>query len=86
MVHPDFQSVLEDEGWVCWSDTQELIPRDTDGANYFSRKVLAQLEGRTRVTYLSLTADANALRILPTLLNRLEEEGFALQLPLEYRL
>jgi len=86
MVHPDFQSVLEDEGWVCWSDTQELTPRETDGANYFSRKVLAQLEGRTRVTYLSMVADAHALRILPVLLDRLEEGGFELHLPLEHRL
>ena len=86
MVHPDFQSELEDEGWVCWSDTLELTPRDTDGANYFSRKVLGQLSGRTRTTYLSMAADAHALRILPTLLDRLEEEGFALQLPLEHRI
>jgi hypothetical protein len=86
MVHPDFRKELEGEGWVCWSDTMELTPRETDGANYFSRKVIGQLSGRTRTTYLSMVADAHALRILPTLLDRLEEEGFELHLPLEHRL
>ncbi|MBQ8801249.1 MAG: hypothetical protein IJZ52_03050 [Clostridium sp.] len=85
-VPTDYRETLEAEGWVCWNDTLELKPGDNDGPSYFSRRTLNQLSGRTRSTYLSLEAEENALRILPTLLGRLEEEGFDLALPLETRL
>ena len=85
-VPTEYRETLEAEGWVCWNGTLELRPGDNDGPSYFSRRTLNQLSGRTRSTYLSLVAGENALRVLPTLLRRLEEEGFELAVPLETRL
>ena len=82
----EYLSWLEREGWVCWNSTLELSPGDGDGATYFARRTLARLEGRTKSVYLMLDVSSNTLRVLPTLLTRLEEEGFDLDLPLETRL
>lgn len=77
---------LEREGWVSWNSTLELVPGDGDGATSFARRTLTRLEGRTKATYLLLENNSNTLRILPTLLSRLEEAGFETDLPLETRL
>lgn len=83
---PEHRQALEEEGWICWKSTLDLTPGDNSGANYFTRRVLTQLDGRTGATYLALDADSNALRVLPTLLLRLAEEGFDLRVPLETRI
>lgn len=85
-VPTEYRETLEQEGWVCWNGTLELRPGDNDGPSYFARRTLNQLNGRTRSTYLSLEAGSNTLRVLPTLLKRLEEEGFDLAVPLETHL
>ena len=82
----EYQSWLEREGWVCWNSTLELTPGDGDGATNFARRTLARLEGRTKSTYLLLDVSSHTLRVLPTLLTRLKEAGFDLDLPLETRL
>lgn len=77
---------LEQEHWICWDGTLDLTPGDGDGPSYFARRTLGRLNGRTRTTYLSLSVNANTLRVLPTLLTQLEEAGYNLTLPLETRL
>lgn len=85
-VPAEYLETLEQEGWVCWNATLELTPGDNDGPGYFARRTISRLDGRTRSTYLSLDAGENTLRILPTLLARLEEAGYDLAVPLETRL
>lgn len=85
-VPAEYRETLEAEGWICWNGTLDLEPGDNDGPSYFTRRTLNQLNGRTRSTYLSMEAGDDALRILPTLLRRLEEEGFVWVVPLETRL
>ena len=85
-VSADFREELERDGWVCWNSTLDLEPGQSSGANYFANRVANQLGNRTRDTYLSLPASADTVRILPTLLRRLDDEGFELELPLETRI
>ena len=85
-VPGEFREELEQEGWICWRSTLDLSPEDNSGANYFARRVLTQLGNRTRDTYLTLNVSANTVRILPTLLKNLDENGFELELPLETKL
>lgn len=80
------QAALEKEGWVCWDETLLLSPSDTVGSSYFASSTLNQLSGRNRVTYLTLTGDANGARVLSTLLWQLSENHFILGIPLETRL
>lgn len=82
----EYQKTLEDGGWICWNSTLELSPGDATGANYFARRTLNQLNGRKRATYLTLDVSENTLRVLPTLIRQLKEEGYHLALPLETRL
>ncbi len=86
LVDKELREKVEQEGWVCWNSTLELTPTSTSGANYFSRRTITQLGNRTRDTYLTLDVSVDTVRILPTLLLRLDEEGFELGLPLETRL
>lgn len=85
-VSKELREQLEMEGWICWSSTLDLSPESTTGANYFSNRVLNQLGNRTRDTYLSLNISLDTVRILPILLQRLDEKGFELELPLETRI
>lgn len=86
LVEKDLRGELEAEGWVCWNSTLDLTPDSASGANYFSNRVLNQLGNRTRDTYLTLDVSADTVRVLLTLLHRLEEEGFELELPLETKI
>lgn len=81
-----YHSTLEEEGWVCWSETLDLDPSDTVGANTFASNTLRRLSGRTGSVYLTIDADANAVRILSSLLRQLENNHFILSTPLETRL
>lgn len=86
MVPQEQRATFKQESWVCWNGTLDLTPTDSVGPNYFSSRVMAQLKGRELPTYLSLDVSANTLRVLPTLLNQLENGGFHVELPLETRL
>lgn len=77
---------LEGQGWICWESTMELAPTASTGANYFSNRVISSLGSRTRDVYLEMELNADTLRVLPTLLLRLEDSGFEIGLPLETRI
>ena len=85
-VPDDQRKTLENEGWVCWTETLSLAPNSSTGPNAFAANTLERLEGRTRATYLTLTGDGNTVRILPTLLRKLKDGQFAVSIPMETRL
>ena len=85
-VPKSYRSTLEEEGWVCWSETLSLDPSDTVGANTFASNTLRRLSGRTGSVYLTMDADANTARVLASLLRQLENNHFILSTPLETRL
>jgi len=85
LVPRDHRDAAEAAGWVCWKETLALRPVSA-AAQSFTAGVLEQLSGRTRSTYLTLEGGSNAARVLPTLLRRLEEEHFILNIPMETRI
>jgi len=85
-VPDDQRKTLENEGWVCWTETLSLAPSATTGPNTFAANTLDRLEGRTRATYLTLTGDGNTVRVLPTLLRKLKDGQFVVSIPMETRL
>ena len=84
-VPKDQRSALE-EGWVCWSETMALAPTATVGVNTFAANTLNRLEKRTWDTYVTMEGDANAARVLPTLLRQMKNSHFVVSIPLETRL
>ena len=80
------RAALEEEGWVCWSESHVLDPSDTVGPAAFANTTLRRLEGRTRATYLTMDADGNTARVLSTLLNQLDYHHFVVSIPMETRL
>ena len=85
-VPKDQRSALEEEGWVCWSETMALAPTATVGVNTFAANTLNRLEKRTWDTYVTMEGDANAARVLPTLLRQMKNSHFVVSIPLETRL
>ena len=85
-VPDDQRKTLENEGWVCWTETLSLAPGAATGPNTFAAKTLERLEGRTRATYLTLPGDGNTVRVLPTLLRKLKDGQFVVSIPMETRL
>ena len=80
------RAAVEQEGWVCWSETLSMAPGQDAGAGSFASSVLRRLQGRSARTYLTLPGDANTARVLSTLLRELEDSDFTLSTPLETRL
>ena len=85
-VPKDQRSALEEEGWVCWSETMALAPTATVGVNTFAANTLNRLEKRTWDTFVTMEGDANAARVLPTLLRQLRNSHYVVSIPLETRL
>ncbi len=86
LVPQDQRSALEGEGWVFWRETMSLSPSVTVGPNTFAYNTVRQLAGRTKNTYLTLDGNANAARILPSLLRQLSSKHFVVSIPMETRL
>ncbi|MEM5780529.1 MAG: hypothetical protein AAGU02_05225 [Lawsonibacter sp.] len=86
LVPQDQRSALEGEGWVFWRETMSLSPSVTVGPNTFAYNTVRQLTGRTKNTYLTLDGNANAARILPSLLRQLGSKHFVVNIPMETRL
>jgi len=86
LVPRDQRQAAADAGWVCWKETLALTPTHSVGATTFSNNALAQLDGRTRTTYLTLQGGEDAARVLPTLLRRLAGSNFILNIPMETKL
>ena len=85
-VPQEQMEAIEADGWVCWDETILLEPSDTTGVSSYCSRIMAQLEGRNLVTYLTLSGDANGARVLSTLLRQLSSEHFVVGTPLETRL
>jgi len=85
-VPKDQRGIMEDEGWVCWSESYSFTPANSVTGTAFSETVLNRLSGRTRATYLNLEGGTNVARVLPMLLRRLESNYFDINIPLETRL
>ncbi len=82
----DRHEALEQDGWICWDETVRLSPTAQTGANAYVQQVMGQLDGRNRVTYLTLSGDDAGVRILSPLLGQLANQHFVLGIPLETRL
>lgn len=80
------QSALEEEGWVCWSETLALEPGAATGAVTFANQVLNRLGTRYRTVYLTLEGGENTARVLPALLRQMNSSHYMLSVPLETRL
>ena len=86
LVPASQRSALEEEGWVCWSATVSTVPDAGVGASTFASRVIRQIPSQSTRVYLTLDAGAQSARVLPTLLQRLEDRSYAVSVPLETRL
>ena len=86
LVPESQRAELEKEGWICWDETASAPSAQGANANTYANQVLNRIDGnRTRV-YLTLEADSETARVLPTLLWKLSAEGYGVSVPLETRL
>lgn len=85
-VPKDQRAIMENEGWVCWSETLSLSPTSNTGANAFASSTLRRLAGRTRPAYLTMPGTADSARVLPALLRQLKSSSFVVSVPMETRL
>lgn len=77
---------LEEQGWVCWSETLYLEPSDTVGGSAFAGTVLNRLSTRRRTVCLTLEGGGNTARILSALLRQLSGSNYIVAIPMETKL
>lgn len=77
---------LEKDNWVCWRDTQNGSVRTSERASVYAQRMVNGLGVRRRTVYLTLDDSAATARVIPSLLDRLEEEGYTMLAPLETRM
>jgi hypothetical protein len=85
-VPKDQREALSADGWICWNETLSLSPSNGISSSTFASNTLRRLSGRTRTTYLTIEGNANAVRVLSTLLRQLESKNFMVNVPLETKL
>ena len=73
------------EGWICWQESLNAVPKEGQGSSAFSRSVVRTLSGRGRTAYLTLEGNQIS-RVLSTLLRQLEDGNLTVTVPLETRL
>ena len=84
LVPADQQVTLAEEGWACWRETMNTQPRETERASSYAQRILTAI-GTRRTVRLTLDDSAQTARVLPSLLQQLENNEHRVLLPLETR-
>ncbi len=77
---------LEKDNWVCWRDTQNGSVRTAERAAAYAQRMVNALGTGRRTVYLTMDDSAATARVIGTLLERLEEDGYTMLAPLETRM
>lgn len=77
-------AALKEAGWVCWRETVNAVPRQNERPASYAQRITAAV-GSRRTARLTLDDSPAAARVLPALLQQLEESERRLLLPLETR-
>ncbi len=84
LVPADQREALREEGWVCWQETTNALPRGQERAAAYAQRILNAM-GTRRTVRLTLDDSSQTSRVLPTLLQQLEQKECQVLLPLETR-
>lgn len=80
----DQRGGLEADGWVCWQETVNALPRETERATSYAQRILNAM-GTRRTVRLTLDDSHQTARVLSTLLQQFEQKQCRILLPLETR-
>lgn len=80
----DQHSALLEDGWACWRETVNAVPRGSERPAAYAQRILSAI-GSRRTSRLTLDTSAATARGLPALLEQLEETEHRILLPLETR-
>lgn len=80
------QEALEEQGWVCWRETDLLRPDDTANSASFASNAVRRLGKRDGAVYLTLEGGENTARALSALLRQMDRENYIVSVPMETRM
>ena len=80
----DQYAALKEAGWACWRETINAVPRQNERPASYTQRITAAI-GSRRTTRLTLDDSTATARVLPSLLQQLEETECRILLPLETR-
>ena len=84
LVPADQRETLAEDGWACWRETINALPRDMERAASYAQRILTSI-GSRRTVRLTLDDSDQTARVLPSLLQQLENNEHRVILPLETR-
>lgn len=84
LVPSDQRGALKEEGWACWQETTNALPRGQERAAAYAQRILNAM-GTRRTARLILDDSSQTARVLPTLFQQLEQNECRVLLPLETR-
>ena len=80
------QKALEEQGWICWQQTVDGRPRQSERSAAYVQRMQQTIGTRSRSVYLTLDDSDRTAALLDSLLDRFEEQEYTLATPLESRL
>ena len=80
------QEDLENEGWVTWQETENLVPNAQGDFFPLARSMIQSLSTKKKSTYLTLDTRSDVGKDMSSLIELLEDNQFILTTPLETRL
>lgn len=84
MAPADQHEALKEDGWACWRETVNAIPKTGERPAGYTQRITAAM-GSRRTARLTLDDSTATARMLPSLLRQLEEANRRVLLPLETR-
>lgn len=86
LVPADQRQVLKEDGWVCWRETVNGLPRENERAAVYANRLIKAIGTRSRRVYLTLDDSKTTADVLPALFQKMEQEQYTIITPLETRL
>ena len=81
----DQRTALEEDGWVCWQETTNALPREDERSSAYAQRILRAM-GSRRTVRLTLNDSKHTARVLRALLESLSGEEYRVLPPIETRL
>ena len=79
-------SELAEQGWICWEETAQAVPRAGERASAFAQRVTKSVGTSRRTVNLTLDDSAATAAAIGALLTRLDTQDYTVVAPIEPRL
>lgn len=86
LVPDDQRQTLEEEGWACWRESVNGLPRENERTAAYAQRVIRAIGTRSRTVYVTLDDSQRTADTLSALLQQMKQQEHTIIAALETRL